>query len=127
MAKSVSIKFSQLAAYIYVITGSIPGALIRFLFDNDFILNIIGAGIFGFIMGLPDKKRSKIFFGVGFCGALTTFSTWMVDCFAMIHKGDFIQALLLILLSLVFGLLFMVLGFAFARKLTLKGFLNSKL
>ncbi|WP_320663659.1 CrcB family protein [Prochlorococcus sp. MIT 1223] len=91
--------------------GSIPGALIRWHVGNDFLVNIIGAFILGFIFGFNFRMPSQIILGIGFCGALTTFSSWMLASFQLIHLGNFFEAFTFIVLPILFGLLFASSGY----------------
>ena len=96
---------------IFLITlGAIPGALIRWQLHNHFFTNMIGCGIIGFLVGARFGLRAKLLVGVGFCGALTTFSSWMSDCLHFLIDGDFLNAISLIFTSLFFGLLAAFIG-----------------
>jgi CrcB protein len=57
-----------------------------------FVVNILGAFLLGFVITrlqerLPPSMYGRAFLGTGICGALTTFSTMMVELLAMI-EGD---------------------------------------
>ena len=57
-----------------------------------FVVNILGAFLLGFVITrlqerLPPSMYGRAFLGTGICGALTTFSTMVVELLAMI-EGD---------------------------------------
>ena len=91
-----------------VALGAVPGAVMRWqisahFHDNDVIVNVIGAFILGWLFGLPIRPKRQLLIGIGFCGALTTFSSWMVHCVTFISQGDWLAALGLIGLTLGLG------------------------
>ena len=47
----------------------------------------------------------KAFVGTGFCGAYTTFSTWSYETVRLLEEGDYLEAFLNAVGSLVIGLL----------------------
>ena len=91
--------------------GAISGALIRWQLDNNSLVNICGCAVFGFVMGLPLRKRSRLIICSGFCGAMTTFSGWMVDSIALFHGGSIILALRLIIYTFLLGFIASAFGF----------------
>ncbi len=52
-------------------------------FWATFLSNILGCLLLGIIIGIRDKSglssAQYVLFAVGFCGALTTFSTWIFE------------------------------------------------
>jgi CrcB protein len=91
-----------------VALGAVPGAVMRWqiashFHDNDVIVNVLGAFILGWLVGLPIRPKRQLLIGIGFCGALTTFSSWMVHCVTFISQGDWLAALGLIGLTLGLG------------------------
>ena len=101
-----------------VALGAVPGALVRWQVQNDLLVNVIGAAILGLAVGLPFRPSRLLLLGVGFCGSLTTFSSWMVDSLVLITKGDWISALGLIGLTLVLGVVAAGLGFLIGRQIS---------
>ena len=87
------------------------------LHDNDVIVNVLGAFLVGWLAGLPLRPRRQLFIGIGFCGSLTTFSSWMVNCVSFIAQGDWLAALGLIGLTLGLGLGAAALGVVVGRSL----------
>ena len=105
-----------------VALGAVPGAVLRWqvaahLHDNDVIVNVLGAFILGLLVGLPIRPKRQLLIGIGFCGSLTTFSSWMVHCVSFIAQGDWLAALGLIGLTLGLGLGAAALGVFVGRSL----------
>ncbi|MDA7623147.1 CrcB family protein [bacterium] len=105
-----------------VALGAVPGAVIRWqiavhLHDNDVIVNVLGAFILGWLVGLPLRPKRQLLIGIGFCGSLTTFSSWMVKSVSFISQGDWLVALGLIGLTLGLGLGAAALGVVVGRSL----------
>jgi CrcB protein len=75
--------------------GGFFGAISRFLIAGYFtsasgtlVVNVLGSILLGFLMYSSEylgivSPRTRMFFGIGFCGSLTTFSTFMVQTFQM--------------------------------------------
>lgn len=112
----------DLSELLLVALGAVPGAVMRWqvgahLHDNNVIVNVIGAFILGWLVGLPLRPKRQLLIGIGFCGSVTTFSSWMVDCVVFIAQGDWLAALGLIGLTLGLGLGAAALGVFAGRSL----------
>lgn len=80
-------------------------------------MNLIGSLILGFLAGpMPRRPSVLLLFGIGFCGCLTTFSSWMLDVVKLLQAGQPVLGLLLILLSLVLGVACAAAGFQLSRR-----------
>ena len=101
---------------IYISFGAILGAFIRWQIDQTFIVNIIGCFLIGFLNSLSISQRFKLFFAVGFCGSLTTFSGWIFDLFKLLENGfyvDFFSNIVLVFLTSFFSVF---LGYFLGKK-----------
>lgn len=112
----------DLSELLLVALGAVPGAVMRWqvgahLHDNNVIVNVLGAFILGWLVGLPLRPKRQLLVGIGFCGSLTTFSSWMVHCVSFISQGDWLAALGLIGITLGLGLGAAALGVLFGRAL----------
>ena len=112
----------DLSELLLVALGAVPGAVMRWqvgthLQDNNVIVNVLGALILGWLVGLPLRPKRQLLIGIGFCGSVTTFSSWMVDCVVFIAQGDWLAALGLIGLTLGLGLGAAALGVFAGRSL----------
>ena len=102
--------------------GAVPGALIRwqaagvYFGDGDnVVVNVAGAFILGLLVGRGVDARWQLLVGTGFCGSLTTFSAWMVDCVVLKAAGQWLQAAGLLGITLGLGLGFGALGVLLGR------------
>ena len=104
---------------IAIFLGGGIGAVSRFLITLNlikiynvnlpiatFLVNIIGSFAIGFLyilfMGKTDLTPAlKFALTVGFCGGLTTFSTFSLELFEMILHQQFMQAAIYALLSVL--------------------------
>jgi len=99
---------------LYVIIGAAIGAPARFVIDQYirrftsapygiFLVNILGS----FLLGLTFHSSEHIhdLLAIGFAGAFTTWSTFMLDIFLAYELKRYKEAALNLVLSLGFGLL----------------------
>ncbi len=113
----------DLSELALVALGAVPGAVMRWqiashFHDNDVMVNVLGAFILGWLVGLPIRPKRQLLIGIGFCGSLTTFSSWMVHCVTMISQGEWLSALGLIGLTIGLGVGAAGLGVITGRALT---------
>ena len=114
-----ALKF-ELQELLLVALGAVPGALLRWqlalhLADQNLVANTLGSALLGFVAGLPAAPRRQLLLGVGFCGSLTTFSSWMLDAVRQLGVGEIKAAAGLIGLTLGLGLGAAALGFQLGR------------
>ena len=112
----------ELQELLLVALGAVPGALLRWqlslhLADLNLLANVLGAALLGFLAGLPAAPRRQLLLGVGFCGSLTTFSSWMLDAVRLIAGGELASALGLLGLTLGLGLGAAALGLQMGRRI----------
>ena len=126
-----ALKF-ELQELLLVVLGAVPGALLRWqlslhLADQNLVANTLGSALLGFLAGLPAAPRRQLLLGVGFCGSLTTFSSWMLDAVRQLGVGEIKSAAGLIGLTLGLGLGAAALGFQLGRQIRLPGLPRSGL
>ena len=98
----------ELLELLLVGAGAVPGALLRwqlaqYLGDQNLLVNVLGAALLGFLAWLPAAPRRQLLLGIGFCGSLTTFSSWMLAAMQHLSAGDWAASLGLIGLTLGLG------------------------
>ena len=104
---------------LLVIFGAAIGAPARFAIDQYirkftdkpygiFVVNILGSFVFGLTMN--SSQNTYALFAIGFAGAFTTWSTFMVDFFLAYELKKFKDAAINLGASIVFGLLAASLG-----------------
>ena len=126
MAEQSSTLRSELNELLLVAVGAVPGALLRWqvalhLGDQNLLVNVMGAALLGLLAGLPAAPRRQLLVGIGFCGSLTTFSSWMLTAMKQLSAGDWPAAFGLIGLTLGLGLGAAALGFSLGRRLKPSG------
>lgn len=113
--------------------GGFIGSIFRYLFSkltiikgsfplNTLLINIIGSLAIGIIAALALKnldldEKTVLFLKAGICGGFTTFSTFALDSFELINKGDYLGSFLYILLSIVLSIICIYLGFYVVKRL----------
>ena len=112
---------------LLVVAGAVIGAPLRYLTDRlvqsrhdsvfpwgTFAVNVFGSFVLGFVFraGLPPALLT--FAGIGFCGALTTYSTFSFETVRLLEDRELFYALVNVVVSIVAGLGAAFCGAAFA-------------
>jgi CrcB protein len=114
---------------VMVLVGGAVGAPLRYLTDlwvqarhdsvfpwGTFTVNVVGSLILGssvaVVTGLGLPAWALTLVGTGFCGALTTFSTFGFETVRLLEEGSTLTAMANCLASLVVGLAACAGGFA---------------
>ena len=90
-----------LAGAVYAVFGS------RFPYGT-LAVNLVGCFLIGFLATVAEEKfllgpSARLLLMVGFCGAFTTFSTFMLETANLMKDGDTLRAFLNVLASVVVG------------------------
>jgi fluoride exporter len=121
----------ELRDFALVAGGAIPGALLRWQLElvakthggslraitaADLLANLIGCLLIGMLLAQPPRRaRLYLWGGIGFCGSLTTFSSWMLELVRAMENGQPLDALLVLAVSLIGGLALVQLGYAISK------------
>ena len=97
MAEQQRSLVAELQELFLVALGAVPGALVRWQValhwaDRHVPVNVLGAALLGYLAGLPAAPRRQLLVGIGFCGSLTTFSSWMLEAMQLISAGKIVEA-----------------------------------
>ena len=103
--------------FFLISIGAIPGALLRWQIDENFLVNIIGCFLLGFFNSLNISRRYKLTLGVGLCGSMTTFSGWSSDLYKLLSQGLYKLFFFHSISIVIMGLFATGLGHLLARKL----------
>ena len=119
---------------IFIFIGGGLGSALRFAFSvlvNEdqikwiptLMVNLIGCTLLGLFFGLNEKESfSNIWYlllATGFCGGLTTFSTFSLEAFQLFKAHQITQGVIYIVVSIVAGILCSVLGYFLSRLIDL--------
>jgi len=90
-----------------------------------FLVNVVGAFVLGaaltaLVTGGVGAALLRSFIGIGFCGGLTTFSTWMVESVLLARAGDTGVAVLYLGAMLVAGFVAVLAGVVLTRRMLLR-------
>jgi CrcB protein len=108
---------------LLVILGAAIGAPARFVIDQYIrkftdkpygilLVNVLGSFVFGLTM--RSAENTYALFAIGFAGAFTTWSTFMLDFFLAYELKKYKDAAINLGASIVFGLLAASLGMSLA-------------
>lgn len=109
--------------YLLVGSGGILGSLVRYILGKfisersntvfptgTFIINITGALLLGIVTSFGSNNGIFLFFGNGFLGAYTTFSTFMYEGFNLFQERKKLNAFTYVLGSLLIGIIGFIVG-----------------
>lgn len=117
-----------MAKWLALIVGSAFGGVGRYalsglvyaLFGSGFAygtlaVNLIGCFLIGILAALSEQKfllgpNARMLLMIGFCGAFTTFSTFMLETVHLIKDGEIVRGLLNVSVSVMLGFLLVVVG-----------------
>jgi CrcB protein len=121
---------SPLAVGALLVAGAV-GAVIRYALSRAYpvrpghlpggilIVNVVGSLVAGAVIGLAERAAIsddvRLVLLTGFCGGLTTFSTWSVETIELVDGGRWRAAILNVLVTLALGLGAAVAGYLIAR------------
>ena len=106
-----------------IAAGGLIGALFRYLISKlfqkptdpfpigTFIVNLFGCLLLGWLVGCHIGNKWMLFFGTGFCGAFTTFSTLQWEILQFHQKKQHHSLLLYSLLTYSLGFLTSMVGY----------------
>jgi CrcB protein len=111
--------------FLLVALGAAVGAPLRYLVDRalagsrfprgTLVVNVAGSFLLGLLIGLPVDAWVAALLGSGFCGALTTYSTFGWQTLTLAGEGARRLALANMVVSILAGLLAAYLGLIAGR------------
>ncbi|MEB3321946.1 MAG: CrcB family protein [Synechococcaceae cyanobacterium] len=114
----------ELRDLVLVAAGAVPGALLRWRLEGlalgpfrsealgaELAANLVGSLLLGFVgAGRTPRPRLMLAVGIGFCGSLTTFSSWMLGVARLLEADRPAPALARLGVSLAAGMLAVTVG-----------------
>ncbi|OQA58315.1 MAG: putative fluoride ion transporter CrcB [Candidatus Omnitrophica bacterium ADurb.Bin277] len=119
--------------WIALVSGGMLGTLARYWFGGavyqtlgasfpygTLVVNLTGCWLIGLLAVLAEEKfllgpSARVFLMIGFCGAYTTFSTFMLETANLMKDGENFRAFLNIALSVIFGFVALCAGVLTAK------------
>ena len=102
---------------LLVVLGAVAGAPLRYLADNAIgarcrpgfpwgiiLVNVAGCGLLGFLAGWPAAPGLMALAGTGFCGTLTTYSTFSYETVRLLEDRRHFYAVANVVVSIGAGL-----------------------
>ncbi|MEW1846000.1 fluoride efflux transporter CrcB [Nonomuraea angiospora] len=115
---------------LLIVLGAALGAPLRYLADRfvqarhdtvfpwgTLTVNVAGSALLGFLIALPSGGGAMALAGTGFCGALTTYSTFGYETVRLMEEGARFHAVANAAASVVAGLGAAYCGAALAQAL----------
>lgn len=109
---------------LLVFVGAMVGAPLRYLIDREvqalhdsvfpwgtLCVNVIGCLILGGLTGAALPSPTLSLLGTGFCGALTTYSTFGFETVRLLEQRSYFYAAMNVAVSVIAGLGAALLGF----------------
>jgi CrcB protein len=114
---------------VWVALGALAGAPLRLLADRlavgrrgpgsvlgTLVVNVAGSALLGVLLGLRHVSPAVLaLVGTGFCGTLTTFSTFGFDVVRLVEERAVARAVAYLAASLVLGIGTAATGYALSR------------
>ena len=121
-------------AALIVFLGGGLGSILRYLINlliknpegqfpiNTFLVNMIGSFLIGFIFGYLNENNYLnnnviLFLIIGFCGGLTTFSSFTYDSFELISFGKIFFLIIYNFFSILIGVTLVYFGLWLSKSL----------
>jgi CrcB protein len=114
---------------LWVALGAVVGAPLRLLAERlaaarrgrgsvvgTLTVNVVGSAVLGVLLGMREVSPAVLaLVGTGFCGSLTTFSTYATDVVRLVEERAVGRAVAYLTASLALGLAAAALGWLAAR------------
>ncbi len=100
----------------YALTGTIYSVFGSRFPYGTFFVNILGCFLIGFLAAVMEEKfqlssNMRLLLMVGFCGAFTTFSTFMFETVALMKDGAMLRAFTNVVGSVLVGFFCLRIGY----------------
>ena len=92
----------------YLLAGAVHGFAGASFPYGTLVVNLLGCFIVGFLAAISENKfvlspNLRLLLMIGFCGAFTTFSTFILETSNLIREGETFRALANVIISVIVG------------------------
>jgi CrcB protein len=120
----------MIKSLLFVFIGGGLGSCLRFAvsiwMNTDQIkwiptltVNVVGCLLLGSLLALNDKSQLSesvfLLLAIGFCGGLTTFSTFSAELYFLLKQDAYVQAAVYFLLSSILGITAILLSYQLVK------------
>ncbi len=91
---------------------------LRFYFNNNFFISIIGSFLYGFFVARTISKSKREIILTGFCSCFTSFSGFVHFLYQFIIQGYYLKLFLYLNVIVILNLIVMYIGVQLSRKIT---------
>jgi CrcB protein len=115
---------------VFVFVGAVVGAPLRYLTDRavqlrhdtvfpwgTLTVNVVGCLILGALTGAGLASPLLTLLGTGFCGALTTYSTFSYETYKLVEQRAYFYAVTNVVVSVIAGLGAALVGYTLVHSL----------
>lgn len=99
----------------YIISTTISKSFPSALPYGTLTVNLAGSFALGLLIGSDCSSSMKLLIGTGFLGAFTTFSTFTIEGFKLLHKGKWNYLIVYYALTYILGIMFAFIGYIVVR------------
>jgi fluoride exporter len=105
---------------LLILLGGFLGAVSRYFVSKrfnqklpigTFMINMVGSFILGYLLYISVSKNLYAFLGIGFCGALTTFSTFKLETIQLLQDKRRVTSIIYLTISYIAGIFAAFLGY----------------
>jgi CrcB protein len=123
----------MIKSLLFVFIGGGLGSCLRFAvslwINTDEIkwiptlaVNVVGCLLLGSLLALNDKSQLSeslfLLLAIGFCGGLTTFSTFSAELYFLLKQAAYVQATLYFFLSSILGITAVLLSYQMVKSIS---------
>ena len=102
---------------IIILVGQFA-TFLRFYFNNNFVVSIIGSFLYGFVISRKLSKSKREILLTGFCACFTSFSGFVDYLYQFIIQGYYLKLFFYLNLIVILNLIIMYIGFLLSKRLT---------
>ena len=103
--------------FFSILFSAYLATVLRFYFNNNFLISILGSFLFGFVIAKKFSKFKKEILLTGFCSCFTSFSGFIYILYKINNQENLIIMFIYANIMIILNLLMMFFGFEMSRKI----------